>query len=85
MRTGVQGRSRPRANIELFKLRLNAGLSANDLARRAQVSGNTVRAAERGDYIDERSQHAIATALEHEVVALFPLERQRPHRPRRAA
>lgn len=66
-----------RANRELISLRLNAGLSANDLARRARLSGNTVRAAERGDYIDERSQHAIASALGVTVLELFPFERQR--------
>lgn len=74
MRTGAQ---RNRRNRDLIGLRLNAGLTPNDLARRAGISGNTVRAAERGSYVDERSQHAIATALGTSVLDLFPFERQR--------
>lgn len=72
----LQGR-KPRRNLALSTLRINAGLMPNDLARRAGVSGNTVRAAERGEYIDVRSQSAIAAALNARVLDLFPLERQR--------
>jgi len=61
-------------------MRLDAGLMPNDLARRAGVSGNTVRAAERGAYVDARSQYAIARALDTPRVVLFPFERQREAR-----
>lgn len=69
--------SRARTNRLLIEHRLDAGLTPNDLARRAGVSGNTVRAAERGDYVDPRSQFSIASALETPRVVLFPFERQR--------
>jgi transcriptional regulator with XRE-family HTH domain len=70
-------RSRRRTNRRLIELRLNAGLTPNDLARRAQVSGNTVRAAETGFYVDPRSQYAIATALGVLPLDVFPFERQK--------
>lgn len=73
----VQRRAGLRTNRRLIELRVNAGLTPNDLARRAGVSGNTVRAAERGLYIDVRSQYAIATALEVQPLDVFPFERQR--------
>lgn len=60
-----------------MELRLNAGLSPNDLALRAGLSGNTVRAAERGLYVSPRSQHAIAKALDVMPLEVFPFERQR--------
>jgi transcriptional regulator with XRE-family HTH domain len=66
-----------RTNRSLIELRLNAGLTPNDLARRAQVSGNTVRSAERGLYVDPRSQYAIASALGVRPLDVFPFERQR--------
>jgi DNA-binding XRE family transcriptional regulator len=68
---------RPRTNRHLIELRINAGMSPNDLARRAHVSGNTVRAAERGLYVDPRSQYAIASALGVRPLDVFPFERQR--------
>jgi len=64
-------------NRELIALRINAGLSPNDLALRAGISGNTVRAAERGLYVSPRSQYAIARALDVLPLAIFPFERQR--------
>jgi lambda repressor-like predicted transcriptional regulator len=60
-----------------MELRLNAGLSPNDLAYRAGLSGNTVRSAERGLYVSPRSQHAIAKALGVRPLDVFPFERQR--------
>lgn len=68
-------RSRP--NRDLIEARLNAGLTPNDLARRAGLSGNTVRAAERGLYVGPRAQYAIARALDLLPLAVFPWERQR--------
>ncbi|HEU4988775.1 MAG TPA: helix-turn-helix transcriptional regulator [Gemmatimonadaceae bacterium] len=66
-----------RRNRTLIELRLNEGLTPNDLARRAGVSGNTVRAAERGLYVDPRSQYAIAHALGRLPLEVFPFERQK--------
>jgi len=78
-------RPRSRPNRALIELRLNQGLTPNDLARRARVSGNTVRAAERGLYVDPRSQFAIASALGVLPLEVFPFERQRLERRRVAA
>lgn len=66
-----------RANRVLIEMRINQGMTPNDLGRRAGVSGNTVRAAERGIYIDPRSQYGIACALATSCLVLFPFERQR--------
>lgn len=74
------GRSRARINRLLIEMRLNAGLTPNDLARRAGISGNTVRAAERGLYVDPRSQYAIANALGARPLDAFPFERQKESR-----
>jgi transcriptional regulator with XRE-family HTH domain len=80
MRNGAHEREsamKARANLELVRLRINAGLTPNDLALRASVSGNTVRAAERGLYVDVRSQYRIAQALGVLPLDVFPFERQR--------
>lgn len=69
-----------RSNRTLIELRINAGLSPNDLATRAGVSGNTVRAAERGFYVSPRSQYAIARVLGQLPLEVFPFERQREAR-----
>lgn len=69
--------AKARSNRGLVEARLNAGLSPNDLAYRAGVSGNTVRAAERGLYVGPRAQFAIAHALGADVLDLFPWERQK--------
>lgn len=76
-RISVQAGRRRRPNRNLIELRLNAGLTPNDVALRAGISGNTVRAAERGMYVDPRSQFAIAKALDVQVLEVFPFERQR--------
>jgi DNA-binding XRE family transcriptional regulator len=78
--SGKIHRSRLRINRALIEMRLNAGLTPNDLARRAGVSGNTVRAAERGMYVDPRSQHAMASALGVQPLDVFPFERQKEAR-----
>jgi transcriptional regulator with XRE-family HTH domain len=74
-RTAVLPRSRE--NRLLIEFRLNQGLTPNDLARRARISGNTVRAAERGFYVDPRSQFAIAQALGVLPLDVFPFDRQK--------
>ena len=76
-RRAIIGPTDHRPNWPLVRARLEAGLSPNDLGHRAGVTGNTVRAAERGDYIEPRSQRAISRALDLDLLALFPIERQR--------
>lgn len=77
-RSGRSGRSpRAKRNFALIAKRLNRGWTPNDLARHAAISGNTVRSAERGVYVDPRSQFAMAEALDAEVLDLFPIDRQK--------
>lgn len=64
-------------NRMLQALRINAGLSPNDLAYRAGVSGNTVRMAEAGFVPSPRVQFAIARVFELSPLDLWPLEDQR--------
>lgn len=66
-------------NRLLIEARLNKGWTPNDLARVAKVSGNTVRAAEAGFYVDPRSQFALATAVGQPVLDVFPIERQKEY------
>jgi DNA-binding XRE family transcriptional regulator len=66
-----------RPNTELQKLRINAGLSPNDLAYRAGVSGKTVRLAERGFTPSPRIQYAIARELGKAPLDIWPFEIQR--------
>lgn len=74
----AQRSSRRRApNRKLQILRINEGLSPNALAYRAGVSGNTVRAAERGEWVSEHSQKAIAEVFAVDPIEIFPLETQR--------
>lgn len=74
----LKSANRRRVNRHLIEARLNAGLTPNDLAYRAGVSGNTVRSAERGIYVGPRAQYAIARALNASTpLDLFPWERQR--------
>jgi transcriptional regulator with XRE-family HTH domain len=73
----LRSANRSRSNRPLIEARLNAGLTPNDLAYRAGLSGNTVRAAERGLYVGPRAQYAIARALNLLPLVLFPWERQR--------
>jgi transcriptional regulator with XRE-family HTH domain len=68
---------RPQTNRTLIELRINLGLTPNDLAYRAGISGNTVRSAERGLYIGPRAQYAITHALGVAPLDVFPFERQR--------
>jgi transcriptional regulator with XRE-family HTH domain len=69
------GRNRP--NRKLQALRLNAGLSPNQLAYRAGVSGPTVRLAEKGHCPSPRVQFALASVFGLEPLDLFPLETQK--------
>lgn len=69
--------TRRQPNVEVTKRRINAGLTPPVLAARAGISANTVRAAERGLYVDPRSQFAIARELDADVLELFPFETQK--------
>lgn len=60
----------------LIELRINAGLSPNELAYRAEVSGKTVRMAEAGFLPSPRVQHAIASVFELRPVDIWPLHTQ---------
>jgi DNA-binding XRE family transcriptional regulator len=73
----LKSAKRHRTNRQLIEARLNAGLTPNGLAYRAGIAGNTVRAAERGLYVDPRSQFAIAQALDLLPLDVFPWDRQR--------
>lgn len=64
-------------NRHLQELRLNLGMSPNDLAYRAGVSGNTVRMAEAGFTPTPRVQFAIARVFDLLPLDLWPLENQR--------
>jgi DNA-binding XRE family transcriptional regulator len=68
--------ARRHPNRRLQELRINAGLSPNDLAYRAGVSGKTVRLAEAGYVPSPRVQYAIARIFELQPLDLWPLDRQ---------
>lgn len=58
-------------------MRINHGMSPNDLARRAGIDGNTVRAAERGFTPTPRIQFAICAVFDVRPTDLWPMDRQR--------
>lgn len=64
-------------NRRLQELRINAGLSPNELAYRAGISGKTVRMAEQGFVPSPRVQFALAGVFDLRPLDLWPLERQR--------
>jgi transcriptional regulator with XRE-family HTH domain len=68
---------RIRPHRQLQELRINAGLSPNDLAYRAGISGNTVRMAESGFIPTPRVQFAIARVFDRTPLDLWPLDQQR--------
>lgn len=63
-------------NRQLMELRINEGLSPNDLAYRAGISGKTVRMAEAGFLPSPRVQHAIAQVFDLEPTSIWPLHLQ---------
>lgn len=63
--------------MRLKELRINAGMSPNDLAFRAGVSGKTVRMVEAGWVPMPRTQFAIAKVFALLPLDLWPLERDR--------
>lgn len=72
----VRRRRSRRPNHRLRALRINAGLSPNDLALRAGISGNTVRMAEAGLLVQPRTQFAIAEVFDKLPLDIWPLEEQ---------
>lgn len=63
-------------NRKLQELRLNAGLSPNDLAYRVGVSGKTIRYIESGALPHPRIQFAIASVFGLLPLDIWPLETQ---------
>lgn len=68
--------SRRQPNKELIELRINEGLSPNELAYRAEISGKTVRMAEAGFLPSPRVQRAIASVFEKQPIEIWPLHMQ---------
>lgn len=64
-------------NRKLIALRINAGLSPNQLAARVHVSGPTIRLAERGHIPEPRVQAEIAHFFELDPLDIWPLDTQR--------
>lgn len=75
--TAKRRNSLRRPNRLLQALRINEGLSPNDLAYRAGISGNTVRLAEAGFCPTPRVQFAIARVFEKSPLDIWALEDQR--------
>lgn len=61
--------------MRLKELRINAGMSPNDLALRAGVSGKTVRMAEAGWIPNPRTQFQIAAVFDRKPLDLWPMVR----------
>lgn len=64
-------------NLQLQALRINAGLSRDDLARRTGVSRESIRLAELGYIPGPRIQFALSAAFDLRPLDIWPLERQR--------
>jgi DNA-binding XRE family transcriptional regulator len=62
----------PAPNLELWKLRRNAGLSTAELGRLTGASAKTIRAAERGHVPREYLQRDIAAYFGKTSDELFP-------------
>lgn len=80
MPTLTTSRRRARPHIELIGLRVNAGLSREDLAARTGLGRETIRLAEAGFVPTPRVQFKLATEFKRLPLDLWPIERQR--RPR---
>lgn len=64
-------------HLRLKELRINAGMSPNDLAYKAGLSGKTVRMVESGWIPSPRVQFQIAMVFELRPLDLWPIERNR--------
>lgn len=69
--------SRRTPHSRLLELRINAGMTPNDLAYRAGVAGKTIRMVEAGFIPSPRTQHAIAQVFGLRPLDLWPIERGR--------
>lgn len=76
MATELRQRRRQQ-HLDLLGLRLNEGLSREQLAYRCGVSRETIRLAESGFLPGPRVQFAIAKAFGMRPLDLWPMERQR--------
>lgn len=68
---------RRRRNLTLIALRINAGLSRDDLSLKTGVGRETIRLAESGFVPTPRVQFAIAQAFGKLPLDIWPIERQR--------
>lgn len=71
----VPNGSRRVPHLRLKELRINAGMSPNDLAYRVGVSGKTIRMVEAGWIPSPRVQFQIAKAFELKPLDLWPFDR----------
>lgn len=78
--SGTAKQSR-RPNQTLTGLRVNRGLSPNDLARLTGVSAPSIRFAEKGHEPGPRIKFAIADFFGVEVLDIWPLEGMRSKAP----
>jgi|1186.fasta_scaffold307809_2 DNA-binding XRE family transcriptional regulator len=72
-----QHKRRREQNKRLQALRINEGLTRDDLARRTGVSRESIRLAELGFVPGPRIQFALADAFHLRPLDIWPLERQR--------
>lgn len=71
------GRKRKQPNRNLIEMRLNKGLTPNQVAYLTGLTGPTVRLAESGHVPSPRVQLALADFYGRKVVDLWPLEVQK--------
>jgi DNA-binding XRE family transcriptional regulator len=74
---GHRGQRRRRPHLQLISLRVNEGLSREQLGYRAGVSRETIRLVEDGWVPGPRVQFALARAFEMRPLDLWPIEAQR--------
>lgn len=77
-RTRTPGGTRPRPNLELLKLRIQQGLSREELGRLAGLSGKQIGLIERGVAVHSREHNLknVADALGVDVLELFDVTRR---------
>ena len=69
--------TRRQPHLKLKSLRTNAGMTPNELAYRAGVSGKTIRMVEAGFIPTPRTQFQIASVFELQATDLWPFDRDR--------
>lgn len=73
----IRPRGRKRANMTLIGLRINAGLSRNDLADRLGIGRETIRLAECGFVPSPSIQFKLAQEFNRLPLDIWPIESQR--------